>query len=70
MELLIVGTLEGQIGAASKIAIAQGGHVSLAQNEDAALDVLRSGKAIELVMIDVKLDVYRFLFVAGRLIPE
>ena len=61
MELLIVGTLEGQIGAASKIAIAQGGHVSLAQNEDAALDVLRSGKAIELVMIDVKLDVYRFI---------
>ncbi len=61
MELLIVGTLEGQIGAASKIAIAQGGHVSLADNEDAALEVLRSGKSIELVMIDVKLDVYRFI---------
>ncbi len=61
MELLIVGTLEGQIGAASKIAIAQGGHVSLADNEDAALEVLRSGKAIELVMIDVKLDVYKFI---------
>lgn len=61
MELLIVGTLDGQIGAASKIAIAQGGHVSLADNEDAALEILRSGKAIELVMIDVKLDVYRFI---------
>ena len=61
MELLIVGTLEGQIGAASKIAISQGGHVSLADNEDAALEVLRSGKAIELVMIDVKLDVYKFI---------
>ncbi len=61
MELLIVGTLEGQIGAASKIAIAQGGHVSLADNEDAALEVLRSGKSIELVMIDVKLDIYRFI---------
>ena len=61
MELLIVGTMEGQIGAASKIAIAQGGHVSLADNEDAALEVLRSGKSIELVMIDVKLDVYRFI---------
>ena len=35
MELLIVGTLEGQIGAASKIAIQQGGHVSIADNEDA-----------------------------------
>ena len=61
MELLIVGTLEGQIGAASKIAIAQGGHVSLADNENAALEILRSGKAIELVMIDVKLDVYKFI---------
>ena len=61
MELLIVGTLEGQIGAASKIAIQQGGHVSIADNEEAGLDVLRSGKAIELVMIDVKLDVYIFI---------
>ena len=40
MELLIVGTLEGQIGAASKIAIQQGGHVSIADNEEAGLDVL------------------------------
>lgn len=61
MELLIVGTLEGQIGAASKIAIQQGGHVSIADNEEAGLDVLRSGKAIELVMIDVKLDIYKFI---------
>ena len=61
MELLIVGTLEGQIGAASKIAIQQGGHVSIADNEEAGLDVLRSGKAIELVMIDFKLDVYKFI---------
>ena len=61
MELLIVGTLEGQIGAASKIAIQQGGHVSIADNEEAGLEVLRSGKSIELVMIDVKLDVYKFI---------
>lgn len=61
MELLIVGTLDGQIGAASKIAIAQGGHVSLADKEETALEILRSGKSIELVMIDVKLDVHRFI---------
>lgn len=61
MELLIVGTLDGQIGAASKIAIQQGGHVSIADTEEAGLEVLRSGKAIELVMIDVKLDVYKFI---------
>lgn len=61
MELLIVGTLDGQIGAASKIAISQGGQVLLAQDIDAALNILRSGKSIELVMIDVKLDVYKFI---------
>ena len=52
MELLIVGTLDGQIGAASKIAIAQGGHVSLADKIENALDILRSGKNIELVTAD------------------
>ncbi len=61
MEILIVGTLNGQIGAASKIAIAQGGQVSLADNEGKALDILRSGKTVELVMIDVKLDVAKFI---------
>lgn len=61
MELLIVGTLDGQIGAASKIAIAQGGQVSLAATVEQALDVLRSGKSVELVMIDVKLDIHKFI---------
>ena len=61
MEILIVGTLEGQIGAASKIAIAQGGQVSLADTVEKALEVLRSGKTVELVMIDVKLDIYKFI---------
>ena len=61
MQLLIVGTLEGQIGAASKIAMAQGGQVSIADDIDPAMEILRSGKSIELVMIDVKLDVYKFI---------
>ena len=61
MELLIVGTLNGQIGAASKIAISKGGQVSLADGIDSALDILRSGKTIELVMIDVTLDVHKFI---------
>lgn len=62
MELLIVGTLDGQIGAASKIAISQGGQVSLADTIETALDILRSGqKNIELVMIDVKLDIHKFI---------
>lgn len=61
MELLIIGTLSGQIGAASKIAIACGGHVSLAETVEDGLNILRSGKSVELVMIDVKLDVYKFI---------
>lgn len=61
MELLIVGTLEGQIGAASKIAIQQGGQVTLADTIERGLDILRNGKSVELVMIDVKLDVYKFI---------
>ena len=61
MELLIVGTLNGQIGAASKIAISKGGQVSLADGIDSALDILRSGKNVELVMIDVTLDVHKFI---------
>ena len=44
MELLIVGTLEGQIGAASKIAIQQGGHVSIADNEEAGLALRQSNR--------------------------
>ncbi len=61
MELLIIGTLDGQIGAASKIAISQGGLVSVADNIESGLNILRSGKSVELVMIDVKLDVHKFI---------
>ena len=61
MELLIVGTLDGQIGAASKIAVQQGGQVTLADTVERGLEILRGGKSVELVMIDVKLDVYKFI---------
>lgn len=61
MELLIVGSLNGQIGAASKIAMSKGGMVTLADSVDKALEVMRSGKVIELIMIDVTLDVYKLI---------
>ena len=57
MRILLVGTLDGQIGAASQIAMAQGAEVSQAGDIDSALKVLRSGQSIELVMIDVNLEV-------------
>lgn len=60
MQLLIVGTLEGQIGAASQIAIKRGAKVQQADTIDQGLDLLRSAGA-DLVMIDVSLEVDKFM---------
>ena len=57
MRLLIIGTLDGQIGAASQIAIAQGATVAQADDIDGGLNNLRSGKGADLVMVDVTLDI-------------
>lgn len=57
MRLLIIGTLEGQIGAASQIAIKRGAKVQQVDTIDAGLVALRSGQGADLVMIDVTLDV-------------
>lgn len=60
MQLVIIGTLDGQIGAASQIAIKRGAKVQQADTAEAGLDLLRKGGA-DLVMIDVKLDVDAFM---------
>ena len=57
MRLLIVGSLEGQIGAASQIAMSQGAEVAHADAVEGALVNLRSGNGADLVMIDIKLDI-------------
>lgn len=57
MQLLIIGTLEGQIGAASKIAIHRGAKVSHANDIEGALITLRNGQSADMVMIDVTQDV-------------
>ena len=57
MRLLIIGLLNGQIGAASQIAMARGATVSHCESIDAGLDALRSGKGADLVMADVDLDI-------------
>ena len=57
MRLLIVGSLEGQFGAAGKIAMERGAKVSHAPDIEAALAALRSGQGADLVMIDVRMDV-------------
>ncbi|MCK4938735.1 MAG: sigma-54-dependent Fis family transcriptional regulator, partial [Rhodospirillaceae bacterium] len=57
MRLLIIGTLDGQVGAASQIALAQGAKVQHVDNIDAGLDHLRAGRGADLILADVMLDV-------------
>lgn len=56
MRLLIIGSLDGQIGAASQIAVARGAKVSIAEDVAAGLEILRSQGA-DLVMVDVRRDI-------------
>ena len=57
MRLLIVGTLEGHITTAGKIALDAGAKVAHVDTVEAALTALRSGQGADLIMIDVRLDV-------------
>ncbi len=57
MRLLIVGTLDGHIATAGKIALERGAKVAHVDTVDAALVSLRSGHGADLIMIDVRLDV-------------
>jgi DNA-binding NtrC family response regulator len=61
MRLLIVGSLEGHITTAGKIAMARGATVAHVQDIDSALTALRSGQGAELVMIDVKLNIAQLI---------
>ena len=57
MRLLIIGTLNGQLTTATKMAMERGAKVTHADTIDQGLMTLRSGKGADLVMIDVKLDI-------------
>jgi len=57
MRLLIIGTLSGQVTAASKIAIDQGAKVTQADDVETGLSALRAGDGADLIMIDVLQDV-------------
>ena len=56
MRLLIVGPLEGQLGAASQIAMDRGAKVTHAPNTDSALTILRN-KGADLLMVEVSQDI-------------
>ena len=57
MRLLIIGPMSGQIGAASKIAVARGAQVTQSDTIESGLDALRGGRGADLIMVDVSLDV-------------
>ncbi len=57
MRLLIVGTLEGHLTTAGKIALDRGAKVAHADDIATAMSLLRAGHGADLLMIDIKLDV-------------
>jgi two-component system, response regulator FlrC len=57
MRLLIVGSLNGQLTTATKLAMDKGASVTHASDIDQALNVLRSGRGADLLMVDVALDI-------------
>src|SRR6266576_3995446 len=57
MRLLILGSLGGQLGAATKIAMDKGAKVAHANTVEQGLSELRQGHGADLVMCDVALDI-------------
>ncbi|MCP5365373.1 MAG: sigma-54-dependent Fis family transcriptional regulator [Hyphomicrobiales bacterium] len=57
MRLLIVGSLKGQLGAASQIAQRSGATVACADDADVALNYVRSAKGADMMLVDVSIDV-------------
>src|SRR5882724_8353790 len=57
MRLLILGTLGGQLGAATKIAMDKGAKVAHANGVEQGISELRQGRGPDLIMCDVALDV-------------
>ena len=61
MRLIIVGTLNGQIGAASKIAMDRGAKVTQVDTIDGAMEQLRRGQGADLALVDVHEDIRRLV---------
>lgn len=57
MRLLIVGTQQGPISEAGRIAFSRGARVAYADSIEQALHALRSGNGADLLMVDVELNI-------------
>lgn len=61
MRLMIVGSLDGYITDAGRIAMARGAKVAHAESTDQALKALRGGRGADLLMVDVKQDLAKLV---------
>lgn len=61
MRLMIVGHLEGYISTAGKIALQRGAKVIHCEDIEQALGALRNGKGADVVMVDVKQKIEKFI---------
>jgi DNA-binding NtrC family response regulator len=61
MRLLIVGSLDGPIATAGKIALSRGAKVAQVGEIDGALEALRAGQGADLLLCDVRLDIARLI---------
>ena len=57
MRLLIIGSLKGQLTLATKFAMQKGAAVTHADSIDQGLNVLRSGRGADLLMVEVTIDI-------------
>ncbi|MBX2833413.1 MAG: sigma-54 dependent transcriptional regulator [Micavibrio sp.] len=61
MRLIIIGTLEGYISQAGKIALQRGAKVIHCEDTDQAIGALLNGKGADLAMVDVKQNIRSFV---------
>ena len=61
MRLMIIGNLEGQLGAATSIAAARGAKVTHFPESQQAFAALCNGKGADLVMVAVQEDIAGFI---------
>ena len=61
MRLLIVGSLGGELGTASRIAMSRGAKVGQADDTNAALASLRAGQGADLLMVDIRFDIAKLV---------
>ncbi|MBT7761107.1 MAG: sigma-54-dependent Fis family transcriptional regulator, partial [Rhodospirillaceae bacterium] len=61
MRLLIIGNLDGQVAAATQIAMKRGAKVAHAGSPEVALEHLRAGRGADMAMMEVDLDIKDFI---------